>query len=101
MDWYWYIIIILAVFVVLFVIALFGSKKLKEITYDLVLQAEKQFGEGKGADKFNQGLETISAKTKGIIPASVLKSIIEWAVRKMKILLLENEKSQKKHNAEK
>ena len=97
MEWYWYLVIALAIFLILILIALFGSKALKKLAYELVLNAEKLLGEGQGEDKLNLVLTKLSELTKGAIPVSILKGIVEWAVKKMKNMLLEDENSQKKH----
>lgn len=97
MEWYWYLVIALAIFLIFVLIALFGSKALKKLAYELVLNAEKLLGDGQGDGKLNLVLTKLSEMTKGAIPVSILKSIVEWAVKKMKNMLLEDEKSQKKH----
>lgn len=102
MAWYWYLVIALAIFLVLLLIALFGGKALKKVAYELVLNAEKLLGEGNGGDKLELVLTKLSELTKGLIPVSVLKAVAEWAVRKMKMMLLEDKSSQERHmnNAE-
>lgn len=97
MAWYWYLVIALVVFFVLVLIAMFGNKALKNIAYELVINAEKLLGEGKGEAKLNLVLSKLSELTKGFIPASMLRAVAEWAVKRMKNMLLEDKKSQEKH----
>lgn len=100
MAWYWYLVIAVVVIVVLVLIALFGTKKLKNLAYLLVCNAEKLIGSGKGEEKFNLVIKKLSELTKGFISESVLKSVVNWAVDRMKLLLEENSDSTTKHLAE-
>lgn len=100
MEWYWYLVIALAVFVVLLLVGLFGSSKLKKLAYQLVVNAEKLIGSGNGEEKFNLVIKKLSELTKGFIPESLLKSIVNWAVNRMKTLLEENPESTEKHLSE-
>lgn len=100
MEWYWYLVISLAVFVVLLLVGLFGSSKLKKLAYQLVINAEKLIGSGNGEEKYNLVIKKLSELTKGIVPESLLKSIVNWAVNRMKALLEENPESTEKHLSE-
>lgn len=100
MEWYWYLVIAIAVVVVLLLIGFFGSAKLKKFAYQLVVNAEKLIGSGKGEEKYNLVIKKLSELTKGFIPESILKSIANWAVQRMKDLLEENPESTEKHLSE-
>lgn len=97
MAWYWYLVITLGVLVVLLCIAMFGNSKLKKWGYQLVVNAEKLIGSGNGEEKFNLVIKKLSELTKGWIPEWILKSIANWAVKRMKALLEENSESTEKH----
>lgn len=96
MEWYWYLVIALGVVALIVIVILFGNKKLKDFAYALVLGAEKLYGQGYGVEKFNLVIKKLSELTKGIIPESILRKVVEWAVKRMKTLLQENHDSLKK-----
>lgn len=96
MAWYWYLIIGVGAFIVLVLIALFGNKKLKQLAYTIVLGAEKLYGQGYGEEKFNLVIKKLSELTKGFVPEFILKKVVEWGVKRMKMLLQENIKSEMK-----
>lgn len=100
MNWYWYLVIAAAVVLVLLVVALFGNSKLKSWAYQLVVNAEKLVGSGKGEEKYNLVVKKLSELTKGMIPEAWLKAAANWAVKRMKALLAENTESAEKHLAE-
>lgn len=93
MEWYWWIVIAAAAVIVLLLIYFFGSAKLKKLAYELVCNAEKLIGNGSGQEKYELVLTNLSKLTKGLIPVPLLKKMIEWAVERMKEMLLEDKKS--------
>lgn len=97
MSWYWYLIIALAVAAVILLIGWFGNSKIKKFAYQLVVNAEKLLGSGTGEEKFNLVVKKLSELTKGIIPEAWLKAAVNWAVKRMKVLLEENSESTEKH----
>lgn len=100
MAWYWYLVIAGAVVAVLLLIAMFGNSKIKKWAYQLVVNAEKLIGSGKGEEKYELVIKKLSELTKGFVPEWLLKSIANWAVKRMKALLEENGESTEKHLSE-
>lgn len=96
MDWYWYLVIVGAILVVLLLIYAFGSRKLKDLAYELVCNAEKLLGSGEGKAKKELVLNHLSELTKGKIPVFILEKAIELGVSKMKSMLLEDKESVEK-----
>ena len=101
MEWYWYLVIGLVVFFILVCIALFANKRLKDIAYELVENAEKALGSGQGSEKYKLVLDNLSKLTKGFVPTSVLEKVIELSVEKLKLMLKEDKKSIKDSVSEK
>lgn len=97
MAWYWYLVIAGIVVVAIILVILFGNSKLKSLAYQLVVNAEKLVGSGKGEEKYNLVIKKLSTLTKGIIPEWLLKKAVETAVSRMKLLLEENSESIEKH----
>lgn len=95
MEWYWYLVIVGAVLVVLLLIYAFGSRKLKDLAYELVCNAEKLLGSGEGKAKKELVLNHLSELTHGMIPVFVLDKLTELGVTKMKAMLLEEKKDEK------
>lgn len=100
MAWYWYLVIAGAVVAVLLLIAMFGNSKIKKWAYQLVVNAEKLIGSGKGEEKYELVIKKLSELTKGFVPEWLLKSVANWAVKRMKALLEENSESTEKHLSE-
>lgn len=103
MEWYWWLVIGIAsalVVVSLVVVAFIGPTWLKKIALDLVKKAESYVGEGNGEVKYELVLESIQTLTKGWIPASILKIVIEWAVKQLKAKLEEDPASVAKRVAD-
>lgn len=100
MKWYWYLVIVGAVLIVLLLIYAFGSRKLKDLAYELVCNAERLLGSGQGKEKYELVLNHLSELTKGKIPVSILEKAIDLGVDKMKSMLLEDKESVKKGTKE-
>lgn len=97
MKWWVILLIVLGCVLAVILIALFGDKKLKELAYQLVCNAEKLIGQGEGEEKKSLVLNNIEKITKGLVPKWLLEKVIEWGVTKMKNMLLEDSASIKKH----
>lgn len=100
MEWYWYLIIAVAIVIVFILIYAFGSRKLKDLAYELVCNAERLLGSGQGKEKYELVLNHLSELTKGKIPVSILEKAIDLGVDKMKSMLLEDKESVKKGTKE-
>lgn len=103
MAWYWWLVIGIATAlaaVVLVLIGLVGPKWLKNLALQLVQRAETVVGSGEGAVKYALVLNSIQTLTHGWIPASILKIVIEWAVKELKAWYQEDDASVAKRVAD-
>lgn len=100
MEWWVILLIVLGCVLIVLLIALFGNKKLKSLVYELVCNAEKLVGQGKGKEKKSLVLESIEKITHGLVPKWLLEKMIEWGVKQLKEMLLEDSTSIKKHENE-
>lgn len=94
--WIWLIIAVAIVLVAFLLVYFYGSARLKRLAYELVCNAEKILGSGTGKEKYDLVLKRLSALTHNKVSEKTLNKIIEWAVNKMKLMLLESSTSVKK-----